>query len=301
MNTALVILAAGIGSRFGKGIKQIEPVGPHGELIIDYSVNDAVEAGFNKIVCIIRHDIEDDFKKMIGNRLSEKIKVEYAFQEMDKLPSGFSADGRTKPWGTGHALLCCKGIVNENFAIINADDYYGKEAFVKIHDYLENMPQDSTMYHFAMAGFKLKNTLSENGGVTRGVCNVSENGMLTGVTETSNIEKIDGKPAVKGDCEVKYLDNEAFVSMNMWGLTPDFINELSGGFEDFLKKLEPDDKKSEYLLPDVIDSMIKSNKADVKVLPVNDRWFGVTYQEDKYYVRDEFKKLHNQGIYDNVL
>ncbi|MGN0163383.1 MAG: NDP-sugar synthase, partial [Candidatus Ornithomonoglobus sp.] len=232
--TALVIMAAGIGSRFGGGIKQLAPVGPTGEIIMDYSVHDAIKAGFNKIVFIIRKDIEKDFREIIGNRIEKicdrlGVEVEYAFQAIDNLPQGQTVpEGRTKPWGTGQAVLAAKDVINEPFAVLNADDYYGKEAFVKIHDYLVNYTPDKPM-DFCMAGFILKNTLSENGGVTRGICKVDENGNLTEVVETSDIVKTADGAAVNGAA----VDPDSHVSMNMWGLTPEFLDVLEEGFVDF--------------------------------------------------------------------
>lgn len=300
--TALVVMAAGIGSRFGGGIKQLEPVGPSGEIIMDYSIHDALEAGFNKVVFIIRKDLEKDFREIIGNRIEKITEVEYAFQEVDNLPGGFkNPEGRTKPWGTGHAVLSCKGIVKEPFIVINADDYYGKEAFVKIHDYLVQDKPATDKHDFCMAGFILGNTLSENGAVTRGVCKV-ENNYLAGVVETSGIEKTPEGAAVRlEDGSLKPIDAKGHVSMNMWGLTPEFLEEVEKGFVEFLGQVKPGDLKAEYLLPGIVDRMIKEGKATVKVLETNDKWFGVTYKEDKQSVVDSFKKLIADGVYKEKL
>jgi len=216
MDTTLVIMAAGIGSRFGGGIKQLAPVGPNGEIIMDYSIHDAIEAGFNKIVFIIRRDLEKDFKEIIGNRIEKLCKVEYAFQENDNLPGGFVTPAeRKKPWGTAHAIMCCRGIVNEPFMVINADDYYGKEAYVKIHDFLVSDEIKNNPFSFCMAGFILKNTLSENGGVTRGVCKVDSDNMLVDVVETGDITKVPEGAAVPDGDTMKPIDAESYVSMNM--------------------------------------------------------------------------------------
>lgn len=234
-DTALVIMAAGIGSRFGGGIKQLAPVGPNGEIIMDYSIHDALEAGFNKIVFIIRKDLEKDFKEIIGNRIEKLAKVEYAYQELDALPEGFSVpEGRKKPWGTGQAVLTVKGIVKEPFLVINADDYYGKEAFRRIHDYMtETMDQDKPVYDICMAGFVLSNTLSDNGSVTRGVCQVTEEGCLKEVTETYNIRmEEDGLKAEDENGNPVSVKANQPVSMNMWGLPPAFLDELEKGFPD---------------------------------------------------------------------
>lgn len=302
-DTALVIMAAGIGSRFGGGIKQLEPVGPSGEIIMDYSINDAIEAGFNKVIFIIRKDLEKDFKEIIGNRMEKVIAVDYAFQELEDLPEGYEVpEGRTKPWGTGQAVIACKGILNDPFVVINADDYYGKEAFVKVHDYLVNYAASGKPYNFCMAGFILGNTLSDNGSVTRGVCKVNERGMLVDVEETSGIEKKDGKviaPDKNGG--FREIDPNSHVSMNMWGFTPEFIDELETGFEDFLSDLGDNPLKKEYLLPIILDDMIKNGRADVKLLETNDKWFGVTYKEDKQTVVDSFKELIEKGVYPSEL
>jgi len=310
MNTTLVIMAAGIGSRFGGGVKQLEAVGPSGEIIMDYSIYDALEAGFNKVVFIIRKDLEKDFKEIIGNRIEKICDVEYAYQEIDHLPEGFSRpEGRTKPWGTGQAVLSCKGIINEPFAVINADDYYGKEAFVKVHDYLVKISEsNSAITEYCMAGFILRNTLSENGGVTRGVCRIDKDFYLTKVVETHNIVKIhgevgfpDGAAVLGDDGKMTVLDADFYVSMNMWGLTPGFMDILETGFVEFLSSLEPGDLKSEYLLPTIIDGLIKNGTTKVKLLETNDTWLGLTYKEDKQVVLEAIRKLVDKGVYKEKL
>lgn len=296
--TALVIMAAGIGSRFGKGIKQLAPVGPNGEIIMDYSIRDALEAGFNKVVFIIRKDIEKEFHHIIGERISKLTEVAYVFQELDDLPEGFTKPAdRTKPWGTGHAVLCAKKVLKEPFAVINADDYYGKEAYVKVHDYLIQDKEEDGRLHICMAGFRLGNTLSDNGAVTRGICRI-ENGKLTGVTETHNIHKVpSGAQEWKEDGIKQELDVKSLVSMNMWGLTPDFADALENGFRQFLSGLSENDSKKEFLLPEFIDRMIQQNLASVEVLETKDTWFGVTYQEDKAAVMAAFSDLVAKGVY----
>ena len=301
--TSLVIMAAGIGSRFGGGIKQLEPVGPNGEIIMDYSIHDALEAGFNKVIFIIRKDLEKDFKEIIGNRIEKIAPVEYAFQEIEDLPEGFSVpEGRKKPWGTGQAILAARNLIKEPFLVINADDYYGKEGFKKIHDYMVNgMEEKDGVYDMCMAGFILSNTLSENGGVTRGICRVDENGMLQEIIETHNIEK-DGDKAVvrEGDIETEY-DADSPVSMNMWGLTPEFFAILKNGFEQFLNKTDMEDLKAEYLLPTIIGELLKEGTVSVKVLKSEDQWFGVTYKEDRETVVEAVKSLIDKGIYPDKL
>lgn len=300
--TALVIMAAGMGSRYGGGIKQLEKVGPSGEIIMDYSIYDAKAAGFDKVVFITRRDLEEEFRAVIGNRVEKKIETEYVFQELTALPDGFTVPaGRTKPWGTGHAVLSCLGAVKEPFAIINADDYYGREAFVKVHDFLAGA--DLTKKgQYCMAGFILGNTLSENGVVTRGVCTVDAAGSLKKVTETFGIAKkedyAEGKDAAG---EPVRLPLSSAVSMNMWGVTPDFLTELSDGFVDFLKDGGAKDIKSEYLLPQVIDTMIREGRASVKVLKTPDKWFGVTYKEDKEAVVKALRTLIHAGVYPEKL
>ena len=297
MKTTLLIMAAGIGSRYGGGIKQLAQVGPTGEIIMDYSIHDAIKAGFNKIVFIIRRDIEKEFKEIIGKRIEKLcneigVEVEYTFQSIDAIPGGRKVpEGRKKPWGTGQAVLAAKDIVKEPFAVINADDYYGKEAFVKIHDFLVSDQLKSNA--FCMAGFVLKNTLSDNGGVTRGICKMDDKGYLTDVVETSDIVKVGAGAQTNGED----VDVESLVSMNMWGLAPEFMDTLVTGFEEFFATVDSNPLKAEYLLPIYIGQLLRENKVSVKVLSTNDKWFGVTYQEDKEYVIEEFTKLVNAGVY----
>lgn len=297
MNTSLLIMAAGMGSRFGGGIKQLAPVGPNGEIIMDYSIHDAIEAGFNKVVFVIREDILTAFQEAIGNRIeaiasAHGVKVAYAFQDMKNIPAGNSVpEGRSKPWGTGQAVLAAEQLIEEPFCVINADDYYGKEAFVKIHDYLVGEHAEN---EFCMAGFVLKNTLSENGAVTRGVCKKDENDWLTEVVETSNIVKTADGAAVDGVA----IDADSNVSMNMWGFTPKFMEMLNEGFVEFFKNDVPANPlKSEYLLPIFVGQLLKEGKLSVKVLESQDKWFGVTYAEDKPLVVASFKKLIEAGVY----
>lgn len=270
---------------------------------MDYSIHDAKEAGFNKVVFIIRKDIFKEFEEIIGNRIKEQIDVEYVFQELDDLPEGFEVpEGRTKPWGTGQAVLCCKDVVKEPFVIINADDYYGKEAFVKLHDFLvsgEDLGREFTM---GMGGFILKNTLSDNGTVTRGVSVVDENGLLSQVHETTGIEMgEDGQIKCDSEEVQKWISPEDKVSMNMWAGYPEFLDFLAEDFKDFLVNVEEGDLKSEYLLPNIVDKLLKEERANVKVLETQDRWFGVTYKEDKETVQEAFKELIADGVYAEML
>lgn len=299
-NTTLVIMAAGMGSRYG-GIKQLEPVGPNGEIIMDYSIYDAIKAGFNKVVFIIRKDLEKDFKEVIGNRIERQVKVEYVFQELDALPEGFTKPAeRTKPWGTGQAVLCCKDVVKEPFAVINADDYYGQEGFRKIYEFLNQSRTEENLY--CMAGFILGNTLSDNGAVTRGICQVDKKGMLSDIVETSGIVSAgDHASAKDGEGEDVRIDLDCAVSMNMWGFQTSLFNELESGFTEFLSNLEANELKKEYLLPEVVGNLIKDNMAQVKVLKTADRWFGVTYKEDKAVVVESIRSLIKQGIYPEKL
>ncbi len=287
MRKTLVILAAGIGSRYGGGIKQLEPVGPNGEIIIDYSIHDAIRAGFNKIVFIIRHSIEADFREVIGNRIEALceplgIEVRYAFQELEDVPIPVP-EGRTKPWGTGHAVLCCRELIHEPFAVINADDYYGRNGFVKAASFLETE-------QYGLIGYVLKNTLSDNGGVTRGLCDVI-GGRLIGIDETKNIVKTP-RGIRAGDMA---LAPSMLVSMNFWCLPASFLSVLEKGFPEFLQNLT-DPLKDEYLLPNIVDSLLKVG-TPVSVIPTNDAWFGVTYKEDKPSVVESFRKLYEAGVY----
>ena len=302
MKTALVIMAAGLGSRFGGGIKQLTPMGPEGEIIMDYSIHDAIAAGFNKIVFIIRRDIEADFREIIGNRIEKtcralNVETAYAYQSLTDVPEGVAVPaGRAKPWGTGQAVLACKGLLHEPFAVINADDYYGKEAFIKLHDYLQGYTPEKPMA-LAMAGYILKNTLSDNGGVTRGVCRVDENHFLTGVDETSDIVKTPEGASANG----QPLNADSFVSMNFWGLTPEFLDVLEDGFREFFDHIAGRELKAEYLLPIYIDELLHQGKVTVKVLETRDKWFGVTYKEDRETVASSFRKLIEDGVYGHHL
>ncbi len=293
----LVIMAAGMGSRFGGGIKQLAPVGPNNEIIMDYSIYDAVKAGFNKIVFIIRKDIEKAFADMIGNRISKYVNVSYVFQETDDIPEQFKGVERTKPWGTGHAILCCKDVVNEPFAIINADDYYGQEAYKILYNYLTNMDESKDKLDLSMAAFILKNTLSDNGSVTRGICSVDADHNITEIEETYNIRReADGKVMAGEGDTLKEVSEDSFVSMNMWGCPPEFFGVLETEFTEFLKE-NSTNPKAEYLLPILIDKLLKNGQADCKLLESHDKWFGVTYAEDKASVCEAIAKLIADGVY----
>ena len=303
MNTTLIIMAAGIGSRFGTGIKQLAKMAPNGEIIMDFSIYDAKEAGFTKIVFVIRKAIEQEFKEIIGDRLSRFMPVGYVYQELENLPEGYEVPAeRVKPWGTGQAVLMVKGLIDCPFLVINADDYYGKEGFRKIHEYMVNeMTEDGDVYAICMGGFILKNTLSDNGAVTRGVCE-EENGILKKVTETYDIRMIeDGLHAADEAGNPVKVQPEQLVSMNMWGLPVSFLNELEKGFPEFLDSLKPGDIKAEYLLPKIIDKLVHEGKAKVRVLDTPDKWFGVTYKEDKPVVVESIKKLIAEGKYPEKL
>ena len=290
MSKTLVILAAGIGSRFGGGIKQLEPVDVNGHIIIDYSIHDAIAAGFKRIIFIIRHDIEEDFRKIIGNRIENvcnalNVQVAYAFQELSDIPIQLP-ESRTKPWGTGHAVLACDGLIDDSFAVINADDYYGKEGFIKASEFLGQS--------YGLVGYHLKNTLSDNGGVTRGVCTVN-NGTLIGINETKNIVK-----SVNGaESNGVSIDINSLVSMNFWCYPIEFLDVLKQKFPVFLSNMK-DPQKDEFLLPIIADEMIKENTS-FTVLPTDDKWFGVTYKEDKESVVASFKELISSGAYSSDL
>jgi len=292
MDTTLVIMAAGIGSRFGGGIKQLETVDENKHIIMDYSIHDAIKAGFNKIVFIIRKDIAKEFKAVIGDRIEKvcaehRVKVAYAYQELENIP-GSLPEGRKKPWGTGQAVLAAKEYLTEPFVVINADDYYGQEIYQQLHDYLV---QENPTY--CMAGFILKNTLSDNGGVTRGICHMKD-GYLSDVVETKNIVKTADGAQSNG----RVLDVESLVSMNMWGLTPDFIPILEKGFEEFFANEVPQDPMgSEYLLPILVGELLAKDEIQVKVIKSEDTWYGMTYREDVEPVKASFAQLIAEGVY----
>ena len=292
MKTTLLIMAAGIGSRFGTGIKQLEPVDDAGHIIMDYSIHDALEAGFNHVVFTIRKDIEQEFKEVIGERIkaicvAHDVTVDYAFQDFNDIP-GVLPEGRTKPWGTGQAVLAAKKVIKTPFIVINADDYYGKEGFKAVHEYLVNGGKS------CMAGFVLKNTLSDNGGVTRGICKMDEDYNLTEVVETKNIVKT----AAGAEVEGMAVDVDSLVSMNMWGLTPDFLTTLEEGFKEFFEKEVPGNPlKADYLIPIFIGELLEHGKMSVKVLKTNDTWYGMTYHEDVAAVKDSFKRMLENGVY----
>lgn len=286
-DVTLVVMAAGMGSRFG-GLKQIEPVGRNGEALLDFSVYDAVKAGFTKVVFVIKHAIEQDFKQLVGKRIEKMVKVEYVFQETDVLPEGFVCpEARVKPWGTAHAILCCKDVVKEPFAVVNADDFYGRSAFLQIANFLKNETEK-----YCMVGFRLVNTLTENGYVSRGVCEIKDN-MLQSVTERTKI--VDCK-YTEDDVNWITLSPDTVVSMNLWGFMPDIFSYIEEGFKEFLKEniTEP---KSEYYLPSVVSSLIESGKKQVEVLVAEDKWYGVTYKEDKQNVVDAIGKMVDDGLY----
>lgn len=302
--TALVIMAAGIGSRYGAGIKQLAKVGPSGEIIIDYSIHDALKAGFNKIIFIIRKDIEEEFREVIGKRIEKIAPVDYVYQEMSDLPEGYKTpEGRKKPWGTAQAVWAAREVIDCPFAVINADDFYGAGSFKALHEYLTNeMSENEEEYDYCMAGYILGNTLSESGTVARGVCSQNEDGYLRSVTETYKIGRKEGKVTGEdGDGRERELDEKSLVSMNMWGLKPNIIKVLGEGFPKFLDSLKADDIKSEYLLPVVIDGLIQGGLAKVKVLPIEDKWYGVTYQEDRQYVADAIRRMVDDKVYGEKL
>ena len=298
MNTTLIIMAAGIGSRFGTGIKQLAKMAPNGEIIMDFSIYDAKKAGFTKVVFVIRKAIEKEFKEVIGNRLSKIMPVEYVYQELEDLPEGYEVPvGRVKPWGTGQAILACKDIVKEPFVIINADDYYGKEAFVKLHDFLVSGKHENGKIALAMAGFSLKNTLSENGAVTRGVCVADETGYLVKVIETTGIQKIDGKIRCDNAEVEGWITPDTMVSMNMWAGYPDFLQYIKEGFPAFLEQLGEHPEKKEYLLPNIVAELLEKEASSVKVLSTSDKWIGITYKEDIEPAQESFSRMITAGCY----
>ena len=296
MKTTLLIMAAGIGSRFGEGIKQLEPVDSNNHIIMDYSIHDAIAAGFNEVIFIIRKDIEKEFKKAIGNRITDicakyNVTVDYAFQDINDIP-GTLPEGRTKPWGTGQAVLSAKNIIDSPFVVINADDYYGKEAFKAVYEFLVNGGKS------CMAGFVLKNTLSDNGSVTRGICKMDSDNNLTEIIETKNITKTEY--GAVADNQV--LDIDSLVSMNMWGLTPDFLDALEEGFKEFFdKEVSQDPLKSEYLIPVFIGQLLEQGEINVKVLRTDDTWYGMTYKEDVITVKERFSEMLESNFYSEEL
>ena len=298
MKPTLVVLAAGIGSRYG-GLKQLDPVGPDGEFIIDYSVFDAIRAGFGKAVFVIRRDIETAFREAIGSRFEGRLPVEYAFQELHALPAGFTLPpDRAKPWGTGHAILTAKAKVREPFAVINADDFYGRSGYRLLAERLSRtVAGDGSVADFCMAGFVLRNTLSAHGHVARGICRTGADGMLATVTECTHIRpRGNGAVYQRGDGVEEVLTGDEIVSMNMWGFTPALFPMLEAGFVEFLRA-GSGDPKAEYFIPSVVDDLIRAGRARAAVLPSDDRWFGVTYREDKPQVEAGIRALVARGEY----
>ena len=297
-NPELVIMAAGMGSRYG-GLKQIDTVDDCGHIIIDYSIYDAIKAGFRDFTFIIKKEIEKDFREVVDPHLAGKgVNVKYVYQELDKLPEGYSVpEGRVKPWGTAHAILCTLGTVDAPFAVINADDYYGAHAFEKIYSFLKNT-NDEGKYHYAMVGYRIKNTVTEQGTVSRGVCAADENAMLTEIIERTKIGTRGGEIYYTEDGTDYELDPETLVSMNLWGFTPSYIAECKARFASFLdENLAKNPLKCEFFLPTVVFDLIKEGKADVKVLDNTDKWYGVTYKEDKASVVEAFRALREAGVY----
>ena len=303
MDKTLVILAAGMGSRYG-GLKQIDPVGPNNSIIIDYSVYDAVKAGFNKIVFIIKKENLEIFKEVIGDKVAKHVKVEYVFQSTDVLPEGFTApEGRIKPWGTAHALYCCKGVVNEPFVVINSDDFYGSGAFSRLSKWIDETEFTTAPYKFAMAGYYLKNTLTDNGTVSRGVCEVNEKGQLIDVVERTKIQRVNGVVSYTEDGEEWFeLPEEAFASMNCWCFMPELIDEIEKYFIEFLStEVKENPLKSEFYIPLLVRDMLAAKKCTVDVIETDDKWFGVTYKEDKPDVVKSITALVNEGKYPEKL
>jgi NDP-sugar pyrophosphorylase family protein len=299
----LVIMAAGMGSRYG-GLKQMEPLGANGELIIDYSIYDALRAGFEKIVFIIKKEIEQDFKNIIGRRIEKRADVAYAFQELSMLPGGRRIpEGRVKPWGTAHALICAKGCIDAPFAVVNADDYYGPAAYQTLYDWLVQPRMADGKAHFSMIGYHLENTLSMSGGVTRGVCEADDKGCLKRITECRMIEPAPGGARYpKKDGTFGEIPNGTIVSMNIWGLTPGFLDLAERDFPSFLDKNVPvNPQKCEYLLPEEIDALLHTGEADVQVLHSKDVWYGVTYPEDKAAVQAALAGMAEEELYSTPL
>ena len=296
----LVFMAAGFGTRFSGGVKQIEPVGPNGEVLMDYAVCDALKAGFDRVVFIIRRDIEKEFRAGVGRRTEARCAVEYVYQELTDLPAGFACPPeRKKPWGTGHAVLACRNVIDGPFCVLNADDYYGAEAFRRIHAFLAERPNDEGL-NLCMAGYVLGNTLSESGGVTRGLCRMDAQGRLEAIRETKGIVIEDGAPCFPLNGEMKRIDPSIPVSMNIWGMPAAFIDYLAEGFGPFLEK-NIADPKAEYLVPNVVGEMIRSGRGSVQVLPTGDHWFGMTYAQDKLLTQQRIAELIAAGVYPEKL
>ncbi|MCF0211886.1 MAG: nucleotidyltransferase [Bacteroidales bacterium] len=296
MKPTLLVLAAGMGSRYG-GLKQMDGVGPNGEAILDYSVTDAIRAGFGKVVFVIRHSFADDFKRVFNKEhFHNQIEVEYVYQELDKLPAGFTVpEGREKPWGTNHAILMAKEVIHEPFAIINADDFYGGDAFKVIADFL--CQQEHTQGNYCMVGYRLENTLSENGSVSRGVCEIDEQGLLVGMTERTAISRTNNGIEYKDtDGSLHPLTPDTTVSMNLFGFTPDYFGESEKLFVTFLQA-KGQEMKSEYYIPYAVNTFIANGYAKMNVLKTTAQWFGVTYKEDRPSVVARLKALHDQGVY----
>ena len=298
----LLIMAAGMGSRYG-GLKQMDPVGPAGEAILDYSVFDARRAGFRRVIFLIKHAIEEDFRRLVGDRISRHMEVSYAFQELDALPEGFTVpEGRVKPFGTGHAVLCCRELIDAPFAVINADDYYGPHAFRQAYDSLVSL-RDDDQYRYMMVAYSLKNTLTENGYVARGVCETDPDGFLRNIVERTHIiSSCDGPLFTEDGQTYHLLPPDSPVSMNMWGFTPSLLRELESRFPVFLRTaLRENPLKGEFFLPFVVNELLSEGKATARVLKSEDRWWGVTYQEDKPQVKAALKALADQGLYPSPL
>lgn len=299
----LVIMAAGMGSRYG-GLKQMDPVDKEGHKIIDFSIYDAKRAGFEKVIFVIKKELEDDFRELVGDPISKHMEVEYVFQSLDNIPEGFSVpDGRAKPWGTAHAVLSCYDVIDGPFAVINADDYYGASAFQMIYDFLSEVKEDSC-YRYTMVGYRLKNTVTDNGYVSRGVCDTDSNQMLLDIVERTRIEKREEGIAYSEDGGNTWnpLSEETIVSMNMWGFTASIMEELRKRFALFMnEEVRNNPEKAEYFLPSVVDQLLSAKKATVKVLNSEDKWYGVTYKEDKESVMNAIASLKASGIYPTKL
>lgn len=298
LNKTLVIMAAGIGSRYSAGIKQLAKMTENNETIIDFSVYDAIKNGFNKVIFIIRKDLEKDFREVIGDRISRYVDIDYAFQELDDLPEGFEKpEGRIKPWGTVHALLVAKDLIDSPFLVINADDFYGEYAFKSMSEYLEEDRSQDDKFTIAMCGYKLKNTLSDNGKVTRGISIPTEDGHLKNIIETKGIMMEDGKLVSDLDLSEDVLNLEAIVSMNTWAAYPELLDYVEDSFHHFLEENKDNLDTCEYVLPSMMDKLLSEDKADIRILPTNDKWIGITYKADTEPAREEFRQMIEDGVY----